>query len=389
MRQLACQKDQFFLPANLHYLNCAYMSPQSRRVAAAGEAGLARQRVPTGITAGSFFDESDQLRERFARLIGAPDPQRIAILAAVSYGIATVARNTALARGQSIVVLGGQFPSNYYSWSRRCRETGAELRVVPAPGDGPARGARWNQALLEAIDRSTAAVAIPNAHWSDGTLFDLRAIRARTREVGAALVIDGTQTVGALPFDVNEIDPDALICAGYKTLYGPYGIALGYFGSRYDDGVPLEESWAPRVDSDDFARLVDYREDYRPKAVRYDVGERGDPILVPMAIAALDQVLEWTPSAIRAYCDELTRGPIARARALGFRVEDEGYRCAHLFGLRPPAGLAVDTIAAALAAHRVTVSLRGDAIRVSPQVYNDAGDLEALIAALSSCLARA
>jgi selenocysteine lyase/cysteine desulfurase len=380
---LSCQRALYSLPNELHYLNCAYMAPLSRPVEEAGIAGLLRKRDPTSITPQDFFDGSDALRRRFARLIGADDPERVAILPAASYGIAIVARNTRLERHQNVVVTGGQFPSNYYAWSRLCREAGAELRVV-APPDSARRGAAWNEALLAAIDGATALAALAPAHWSDGTRFDLAAVRARTREVGAAMVIDGTQTVGALPFDVREIAPDALVCAGYKTLHGPYGIALGWFGPRYDGGAPLEDNWAPRTGSEDFTALVDYSETYRPKALRYDVGERSNFVAVPMMTAALDLVLDWTPAAVQEYCARLVEEPLSQIAELGWRVEEPAFRTAHLFGIRPPRGVDPAAIRAALEARRVAVSVRDDALRVSPSVYNDADDLTALREALGS-----
>ena len=66
------------------------------------------------------------------------------------------------------------------------------------------------------VGARTAIVALPNVHWTDGTLFDLVAIGERCRDVGAALVVDATQSVGALPFDVAAVQPDVLICASYK-----------------------------------------------------------------------------------------------------------------------------------------------------------------------------
>ncbi|NBC06158.1 MAG: aminotransferase class V-fold PLP-dependent enzyme, partial [Bacteroidetes bacterium] len=86
----------------------------------------------------------------------------------------------------------------------------------------------WNEAILDAIDERTALVSLAHVHWADGTLFDLPAIRQRATEAGALLVIDGTQSVGALPFDIQEIQPDALICAAYKWLMGPYTTGLAY-----------------------------------------------------------------------------------------------------------------------------------------------------------------
>ena len=386
---LACQRSRFQLPDASHYLNCAYMAPLAREVEAAGISGLARRRNPAEISAGSFFEEADRARRLFTRLVDCADPTRIAILGSVSYGIASVASNVALEPGNNVVVLGEQFPSNYYAWSRRCAETGATLRVVAPPRSLEGRGAGWNERLLEAIDARTAVVALGNVHWSDGTRFDLVAARTRTREVGALLVVDGTQSVGALPISVRELEPDALICAGYKTLFGPYGVALGYFGDALLDGRPLEDNWITRRDSDDFAGLVAYRDEYREGAIRYDAGEHSSEILLPMMTSALEMVLEWGAERIQEYCRRLVAAPLERARGLGYWVEDEDRRVANLFGLRPPAGVSLDRLRDELAKRRVSVSVRGSAFRVSPHAYNSAEDLDALVAALEVAAGRA
>lgn len=383
---LPCQRYRFQLPPHLHYLNCAYMAPLAREVEEAGLRGMARRRDPSKITAEDFFVETDALRERFARLIGSSDPQRVAIIPAVSYGIATAARNVPVETGQNIVVLGEQFPSNVYSWMRKARESGAELRVVERSASGkPSPGASWNRRLLRAIDRKTAAVATPVVHWADGTRFDIAAVGRRARAVGAAFVIDGTQSIGALPFDVEEVAPDALVVAGYKTLFGPYQSGLAWFGERFDGGVPLEEPWAARAGSDRFvAGRIEYVESYRPGALRYDVGERSNQIQVPMLNAALDMVLEWGPERVQAYCEDLLDPFEEVFREAGFELEDRAWRGAHLFGLRSVRGLDADRAAATLRRAGIFVSVRGEAIRVAPQVYNDRADLDALAATLQS-----
>jgi selenocysteine lyase/cysteine desulfurase len=378
---LTCQRDLFSLTADGHYLNCAYMGPLPRSAQEAGIVGVRRKADPATITPADFFTEADVVRERFARLVNAPDPQRVAIVPSASYGLSTVARNTALRRGQNVVVLHDQFPSNVYPWRRLTRESGAELRTV-APPDGGARGAGWNERLLEAIDADTALVALPHVHWTDGTRFDLERVGERARAVGAALVVDGTQSVGALPFDVERIRPDALVVAGYKWLLGPYGVGVAFYGARYDGGVPLEENWINRRGSEDFSALVIYGDEYAPGALRYDVGGRSNPILLPMLSAALELLLEWTPAEIQSYCARLVAAPLERARELGFVVEAAAWRAAHLFGLRAPAGVTPQRLQAALAARSVHVSVRGAALRVSPHVYNDERDLDALIEAL-------
>ncbi len=379
---LPCQKPSFSLPDDEHYLNCAYMSPISKAVEAAGGAGVARKRVPSRLSQDDFFTEAATARALFARLVNAADPSRIAVIPAASYGLAIAARNLPAARGQNVVVTHEQFPANVHGWRKLAATRGVALRTVAPPDDTAGRGRGWNTRVLEAIDRDTAIVAIGHVHWTDGTRFDLEAIGARTREVGAALVVDGTQSVGALPFDVARIQPDALVVATYKWLMGPYSLGFAYLGPRFDGGEPLEETWIGRAGSENFKELVHYRDDYQPGAIRYDVGERTNFALMPMAIAALEEVLERQPARVQEYCAALTAPLFERVRALGYTVEDAAWRGAHLFGLRAPAGTDISAIGERLRARKVFVSLRGSAIRVAPHVYNDAADVEALLAAL-------
>lgn len=381
---LSCQKSRFSLPDDEHYLNCAYMSPISVAVETAGMTGVARKRVPSRIATSDFFTETDRARALFARLVNAPDPSRVAIIPAASYGLAIAARNLPAGAGQNIVVTHEQFPANVHAWRRLSRDRGVEIRVVAPPEVVDGRGRGWNERLFDAIDASTAIVALGHVHWTDGTKFDLEAIGRRARDVGAALVVDGTQSVGAMPFDVQAIQPDALVCATYKWLMGPYSMGFAYLGPRFDAGEPLEETWIGRAGSENFKELVNYRDDYQPGAVRYDVGERTNFALMPMAIAALEQVFDWQPARVQDYCAALTADLFDRVRALGYTVEAPEYRGAHLFGLRAPAGTDISAVGERLRARKVLVSLRGSALRVSPHVYNDARDIDALLAALSA-----
>jgi selenocysteine lyase/cysteine desulfurase len=378
----ASKRHLFSLPAGEHYLNCAYLSPLAKPVEEAAVEALVRRRDPTQIRPADFFTDADTARGLFARLINAPDPSRVAIIPSVSYGMATVAKNLSLRTGQNVVTAHAQFPSNVYGWRRMCAESGAELRAVPPPQGSGARGEGWNARLLEAIDGGTALVALGNVHWADGTRFDLERIGERAREVGAALVIDGTQSVGALPFDVQRVQPDALVVASYKHMMGPYALGTMWLGPRFDDGRPLEETWLGRRGSEDFSGLVDYVDDYQPGALRYDMGARSAFVLMSMLIAALEMIQSWGAEHVQRYCRELMAGAVDEARTLGYVVEDEAWRGWHMFGLRLPESVAPARLQALLRERRVTVSVRGDAVRVAPNVYNEADDVEALMDAL-------
>jgi selenocysteine lyase/cysteine desulfurase len=380
---LDCRRSDFSLPPDVHYLNCAYMGPLPLRAQDAGHAGIRAKAVPTAIEPADFFRDSNTARDLFARIIGADGAERVAIIPSVSYGIATVARNVRVSSGQSIVIAAEQFPSNVYAWRRLSKANGAELRVV-GPRSGSARGESWSEALLEAIDERCAVVALPHVHWTDGTRFDLERMGERAREVGAVFVIDGSQSIGALPFDIARIRPDAVICASYKWLLGPYGIGFAWYGERFDDGEPLEETWIGREHSEDFQHLIDYRDTYQRGAARFDVGERSNFILLPIAIESMRLVLDWGADRIQKYCDDLLAPVIDDAASLGFGVEARQWRGAHLFGLRAPVGMDLTVLSASLRARSVYASLRGTALRVSPNVYNDAADASALLDALRS-----
>ncbi len=284
---LTCQKQLFNLDEKVTYLNCATMSAQLRSVERKGIENLQKKSNPFLIESSHFFEERVILKARFAKLIKASDPQSISIIPSVSYGIATVAKNIPFEKGDEVVVLEDQFPSNFYIWKQLEKELGIVVKSVKSPPISSGRGKLWNLALLEAISPRTKVVSIPNVHWTDGTLFDLKAIRDRTNDFDAYLIVDGTQSIGALPLSVNEIKPDALICAGYKWLLGAYGLGLAYFGERFYKGSPIEDNWINHEGSENFSNLVNYNLDFKPKATRFDMGESSSFILVPMLSEAI------------------------------------------------------------------------------------------------------
>lgn len=380
---LSCQRSRFLLPDGVHYLNCAFMAPLAVAVRAAGIRGIDRRTTPHLIRPEDFFEESDRLRGLFARLVNASDPNRAAIVPSVSYALAAVARNIPAAPGGNVVILEEQFPSNVYVWRRLCAERGLELRTVEAPPPAaPGRAPAWNARLLSSIDRRTAVVSVPHVHWADGTLFDLERVGERARDCDALFVVDGTQSVGAMPFDVRRIRPDALVCAGYKWLLGPYSLGLAYYGPAFDQGTPIEENWITRRGSEALDELVRYRDEYQPAALRYDVGERSNFVLLPMLAAALELVLEWTVPAIQDYCRALTEPLALTLRERGHWVEEPRWRGGHLFGVRVRDDVDRTRLVERLRERQVAVSFRGEAIRVAPHLHNDADDAAALLDAV-------
>jgi selenocysteine lyase/cysteine desulfurase len=380
-KMLSCQKHLFSLEADRHYINCAYMSPLMQSVEAAGIEGMRRKRDPFRITVGDFFNDAVEVKKLFATLIHA-ESERIALLPSASYGLGIVTRNLKPAAGGKIIAVHEEFPSDVYSLYRACSEYGLELVTIKPPETTTGKGRKLNEMILEAIDENTVLVNLSSVHWSDGTVFDLEAIGKRTKEVGALFVVDGSQSVGAAEINVKDCNIDALICAGYKWLLGPYTSGFAYFSEYFDEGKPIEESWMSRIGREDFKGLVDYNAAYHPKAARYDMGEFSNFINLPMLKTSLTQILEWAPANITAYCDELTKPLIKYLAENGFLLEEDAYRSKHIFGFRLPGHLAIEAVGEKLAQRKVTVSLRGSAVRVSPHLYNDEADMQALMNAL-------
>ncbi len=375
---LTCQHHLFDLEDSVTYLNGAYMSPQLKSVTEIGEQLLKRKSRPYEIIVDDFFDPVARLKEHFAQLINAPEKDRIALIPSASYGLANAAANIDLKKGQNILMVEGQFPSNYYCWKKLVDRKEGLIRMVRAPKTAD-RGKDWNQAILDAIDEQTSVVALGHVHWADGTKYDLKSIRRRSREVGALLIIDGTQSVGALPFDVQEFEPDALICAGYKWLMGPYSLGVAYYGEYFDNGTPIEENWISRKDSEAFSGLVNYQEAYHPLAWRYSVGEHSNFNTVPMLDKAIEQLLEWTPTAIQAYCAQLWDHIQPALEELGCSIETRAYRGEHLVGVHLDDSFDRKKLREVFQKNRVYVSIRGNYIRVSPHVYNEKADMEVLV----------
>ena len=376
---ISCQKHLFNLDTDVHYINGAYMSPISSDVENAGIAAVSRKAKPYNVSAADFFTEAEYLKTLFAKIAHVAEPKRVALIPSVSYGMATIAKNLKTHKSQNIIVAEAQFPSNIYTWRELVREKELNLKTVPYPIEiKNGRGSEWNNRILESIDNETVLVALSHIHWANGTKFELKRLSDRAHEVGAILVVDGTQSVGALPIDVEVMGIDALVCGGYKWLMGAYTLGYAYYSNYFDNGRPVEENWMARRNAEDFRGLLNYEDAYAPLSTRYDMGEKSNFINVPMGIAALQQLLDWGIENIQNYCLELTREAIPQWQERGYWVEEETQRGGHLFSIQMPSNVSVEKMLAVLKEREIHVSVRGDFVRISPNIYNDAADIGAL-----------
>ncbi len=376
---IPCQRALFDIPDDVAWLNCAQMSPLMKPAIAAGESAVRRKAHPWTIRPIDFFTDSEAARALFAEIVGA-DADEIAIVPSVSYGMAVAARNLTAPLGARILLLDEQFPSNVYAWRELAARTGARIDTVPRPTDDD-----WTAAILERIGDDVALAALPNNHWTDGGLVDLERVAAALREAGAALAVDVTQSLGALPLDVRRVRPDFLVAGSYKWLLGPYSLGFLYVAPKYHGGRPLEYNWITRAGSEDFAGLVDYRDDYQPGARRFDMGERSNFALMPQAMAAMRQILDWGVDNIAATLAARNAEIAARARTLGLESVSPHLRAGHFLGLRFAGGVP-DGLGQRLAAENIHVSVRGASLRVTPHLYNTDSDIDRFFAVLERSL---
>ena len=367
----------FDIPREITYLNTANIAPRLKEVSKAGHQAIEVFSNPWSITSDDWFRNPEILREEFARFIEV-DPDAIALVPSASYGIAIAAKNIPIEANANIVVLEDQYPSNIYAWKRRADESRAIIRVAQRGTNNS-----LTESVLNLIDSNTAVVAIPNCHWTDGELLDLVVISEATQTVGAALVVDASQSLGALPINFDAVRPDFVVSVGYKWLLGAYGLGYLYVDKKWQErGIPLEESWLTRRGSEDFSQLVNYVDEYRPGARRFDFGEFPQFISMPMAIAAISQLNSWgslyvreelftRTQHIRAICDQLDLETLSSKQSSG-----------HIVGIKLKAEQQPMKLAVALKSANIHLSVRGDMIRVAPHLHTDKQDLERLYAAL-------
>lgn len=397
-------KDMFELPASPIYLDCASRSPLPISVRAVGEASVRRKSAPWEI--GDTDAVAKRVRLKAARLLGCGDPASIALCPSTSFAFSAAAGALAAsipAEGD-VVVLEDEMSSSVLAMQHLCASTGATLRVVPRPPDGD-----WTAAILRCAGGwswdALAVLSVPNAHWIDGSIVDLAKICARVAEVREArstdaphVLVDATQSLGALPIDVEALGVDLCAASVHKWLLGPYGLSVAYVSPRLHDAAPPlvhddhGRTGASATTSPPFrtipiagGRLAPYPETFQRGARRFDGGGRPNPIILPMVDAALDVVLGLGVRAIAAGLDALTAPAKRRLRATT-GVSLPAATAPGFFGCRFRVTAQAERARDYLAENGVRATARFGALRVSAHLYNTPADLERLCDDLASFL---
>ena len=373
-------REHFAAISESTYLNAASIALMYK---GASETAVAWQRdLAQNGTLG--FDEAAEqnvfssLHEVFARLIGAR-PRDIAVGSSFTELVASLAWAMMPGRGENIVGVDVVFPSTIYPWLRVAQTTGCEIRLLPTT-DYYADP----EELVGLIDDNTAVVTISHVEFGSGQRYDLRSLAESVHASGALLVVDATQSAGAIPVDVSRDGVDILVAAGYKWLCGPFGAAVMYVAphlqTRFEPGLvgfrSHKDMWDLR------ANRIHYRDD----ASRFEFGTMAYGCALGLA-KAIEFILNLGVDAVLAHDlklrARLVEGLEQRgAQLLGPSVEKE--QSPILSVLFP--GFSSHRIVDFLKAQGVIVSPRADFVRFSPHLYNCSDDIDHALEILDHAL---
>jgi selenocysteine lyase/cysteine desulfurase len=381
---LAAQRHLFDMPREVAYFNAAGWSPLPFATQEAARQAVSRKAQPWKLDAAFANAQHERARAAAARLIGA-DPEDVALISSVGYGVATAGKVLAPPRGSRVLVLENDHTSPVLEWQTRAEAQGFTIETVAQPVD-----ADWTQVILEAIERPGARplslCSISSVHWSDGGLIDIARVQAALKRQGAAFLVDATHGVGVIATDVKRLDPDFLIFPTYKWVLGPYGRAFIYVAKRQQVGVPLEQTSFGRRDvkAENPVYFADTR--YLPDARRYDMGERDHFISMEMAAIGMEMMADWGSDAVVTRLATLTRRIAEGVAGLAITCPAESVRAPHILSLGFPEGMP-ERLVERLASEQIYAAPRLGRLRISPHVYNDEVDCDRLIDALRRALA--
>jgi len=358
-------RAEFPALANWTFLNTATYGQMPRCAVDAMNGHLARR---DELACGDFlawFDDMDAIRESCARLVHCEAPD-IAFVMNASTGLAALLLGLAWQSGDEVLTLEDEFPNQLYVSAVLAR-FGARLRSVA-----------WSEFYQSVNDRTRLAV-LSTVNYATGFRPPLEEVSSFLRQRGVLLYVDGSQSVGALQFDIERVRPSVLCVDAYKWMLSANGAGFLYVDPELRPLLPATVvGWR----SDRGWRSPDSLNHGEPAfaqtAEKYEGGMLPFPSLYGMG-AVIELMLRLGPAAIEARVLELAGKARAMLCALGAEVNtDESQIVTATLPGRDPRELA-----RSLRERRILVSARHGRLRVSPHFYNDEADLETLREALA------
>lgn len=240
---------EFALRDDIIYLNHAAVAPWPIRASRAAQ-NFAEENATSGaLNYPRWNSVEKQLKQRFATLINAPSADDIALLKNTSEALSVVAWGIDWRDGDNVVTSNQEFPSNRIVWESLAA-LGVTVRAVDLhSADTP------EAALLQAVDGRTRVLAISSVQYSTGLRMDLPRLGNACRKRAVLFCVDAIQSLGALRFDVQEIQADFVAADGHKWLLGPEGVAVFYCRAELRESLQLRQfGWHMIEEVGDYTR---------------------------------------------------------------------------------------------------------------------------------------
>src|SRR5579872_12431 len=233
------------------YLNTATYGQMPRRAADAMAAHSKRRDELACTDFLDWYTDSDRMRARIARLIHA-EPDDIAFVPNAAGALSIVLSGIAPKPNENIVTLDDEFPNYLYQ--------------------GSARKVPWER-LHKSVDDRTRLVAFSEVNYATGFRPPLTEISRFLAEKGVPLFLDGSQSVGALTFDVRKTPVDVLAVHGYKWLMSPTGAGFMYVSPAFRKKLPPNViGWRSHHDWRNVDRLHSGTPEFKDAAEKYEGG---------------------------------------------------------------------------------------------------------------------
>ena len=311
-----------------------------------------------------------------AKVIGSK-PHEVAFAPNCTTGINTIFNMIPLKRGQNIVSTDLEFPMGFVVVNAQKRR-GAETRFIKGEN-----GIVTTDQFEKAIDDDTAIVYIDNPAWFNGLLFDVKAISQLAHDHGAYLVVDTTQSFGALDWKIDQKGVDYAATSTYKWLMGGiFAISAGFLyvnEEHIDKHKPLHVSGGTaglKQLEDSPEGYAQYDLEWKEGISRYEIYNRMETAYVAVENSMrvlLDHGMPNVERQVKRVDTVLVDGLLEAGFELQTPVDEE-HRI-YLNVKMPDPGETVK----ALQNEGVHVSARVGGVRISPHFYNTIDEAEELL----------
>lgn len=361
------------------WLNTAHQGALPLAAAEAAGHALGWKTDPRALTPQRFEDVPQRVRAALAKLVNVA-PEEIILANSASYGLHLIASAYPWVPGDEVLVMAGDFPSDVLPWLTLDR-LGVRVRSVR-----PRRRVVTADELAAAITPDTRLFCTPWVHSFSGYVADLDALGDVCRRHGVFMVVNASQAIGARPFDAAAMPVDALTCAGFKWLCGPYGTGFSWLRPALRQRLHrVQAYWLSQFSQADLTHdeLPLELPASRPARELDIFGTANFNNYVPWAVA-IEHLIDTGVDRIRAHdqalVDHLVNGLREAGAAYHGPAEPAARSTLVFFGHPDPAGN--PALHAALTAAGVDVALRAGALRASPHLYNGVGDIDRLLDAV-------